>query len=328
MRLFNKRKIFGQDRSIQSKIIYNTKYNIVILVQYRDPNLYSAMQFLNNANKSGLVTLIAHYAESKEEPRETSNSTGKIKINTPIEYINQKYYMLVSGTPSQYADIYNHLELSNPILESITLEIYNNVSSTPFKDLITNGVLNEDNFKYTSRDAVYDRISIVQSNIKDSKIYYDDFSLIMGRTPSIFENINVINLIHVYQSEQDYINGTYVTPVEIVREMYKSMNHYDTSVGQESYFFNHDLIKTLEPLYNSIAPELIDISNMQSLYTLIAPIYMVEAFEDDVLLTGTIPMEKLDDIFQQEYDRFTSPLEDVVYVNVDEPVNQSPEEDE
>ena len=325
MKLFNKKlkSIIQQNRAIQTKTIYDTKFNVVILIQYYDSNLYSAMQFLNNANKAGLTTLIAHYAETKEEDRESNNESGKIKINMPIEYINQKYYMLVSGTPKQYAELYKYLELSNSLLESVTLELYNNVSSTPFEEIINTGVLREDNFKYCKCDAKYDNLYSISSKIKDSKIYYDDFSLIMGRIPNIFESINVINIIHVYETEQNLNNGIYRTPIDIVREMEDASHHYDDHVGQETYFLNHNLIKELSPLYNIIAPELISTDNIHTLYTLIAPIYMIEEYEDDVLLTGSVSPEKLDEIFQQEYNRFNNPTSDanIVYVNVDEEVN-------
>jgi len=325
MRLFNKKikTILQQNRAIQSKVIYNTKFNVIILVQYYDSNLYSAMQFLNNTNKVGLTTLIAHYAETKEEDKESNNETGKIKINTPIEYINHKYYMLVSGTPKQYAELYKYLELSNPLLESITLELYNNVSSTQFEEIINTGVLREDEFKYCRCDAKYDSLRPISSKIKDSKIYYDDFTLIMGRIPSIFESINVMNIIHVHDTEQNLANGIYRNPVEIVREMEDASHHYDDHAGQETYCLNHNLIKELSPLYNSIAPELINTNDIDTLYTLIAPIYMIEEYEDDVLLTGSVSPEKLDEIFQQEYDRFNNPASDanVIYVNVDEEVN-------
>ena len=326
MGLFSKKikSIFKrQNRKVQSKVIYNTKFNVIILIQYYDANLYSAMQFLNNANKVGLTTLISHYAEVNKEDEEVNNSEGKIKINIPIEYINQKYYMLISGTPEQYAELYKYLDLSNTLLDSITLEIYNNISSTPFDEIITTGVLIEDEFKFSKRAAEYDKLVHAPNKLKDFDIHYDDFNLIMSRIPNTFEAISVVGLIHIYETEPDLINGTYENPIEIVKKMFEATNHYDNHEGQETYFLNRELILALSQLYDAIAPELIDTNNIDTLYTLIAPIYMIEEFEDDVLSTGEVSPEKLDDIFQQEYDRFTNPLadSDILYVNVDEKID-------
>jgi hypothetical protein len=63
---------------------------------------------------------------------------------------------------------------------------------------------------------------------------------------------------------------------------------------------------------------------VDSLTILNAPLFMKEDMTD--LMEGNVPIEELDELFQQDYDRFVQPTADAIeYENIDEQIGLNDE---
>ena len=313
-------KIFKKYKNVnsaklQSKVIYNSVNNFIILISYGDADFYSVIEFtsaLTELNDS--INIVTSHTATKEESIENEDNFSK----KAITIINNRYYLLIGGSSEQYAKLFDVVPQSNAVLKCITKDIYHNRDSSSFKSLIELGVLDLSRFKYQN----------VIPNIYDNnkKYYYndlfhgwyDDFKGIMSLLPVSFSAVDVSRLIYIYAD----INKADLLAMrlpEFIDDVLGEKNgsvrmHYN--VGIRDFFYRTYEILHASYLFDNIIPN----SDLDILSVIIAPIYMREELNEEDRINGDISLDKMDDLFKQDYDRFTQPTAEYIegYEDIDE----------
>ena len=310
MGIFNKFKKVTNEGKLMTKVVYNTRKNLMILVSYTSKNFYDVVELLqaiNSGSVDNMNVYLSHDAEEKELSKEELNDFDKKQVTI----INSRYYLLISGSPEAYADIYNKIyNLSNPILEMISNDIYNHCSSTYFNSLIEYGILDKGRFKFqgvipTNYDDLYHFTVGTRSNTLLRSMEVDDIREILKRIPSSFSAVDIAPSINIY----DDTEGISFSIVELLN-----------LVGKDNIFAL--VAKELrEVIYSNIVKE----PSIETLAILKAPVFLRENLEDEI--NGTMSIDQMDEIFQQEYDRFTGVTAEYTgeYEDIDEVLSDDAE---
>lgn len=99
---------------------------------------------------------------------------------------NDVTWLLIGGSYRGYSDIYRNIDdLSNPVLQAITGNLYTYAPSCMFEDIITLGILQKDNFNDAEPDSNFKPLS------EELNIYEcDDFKVLSADTMwKLFDNI-------------------------------------------------------------------------------------------------------------------------------------------
>lgn len=302
--VFKKLKEVHNDK-IQSRVIYNTKQNFIILISFGNTYFYSVLEFISGVNsmheKNGMEVILSHTATEVEQTEDEDNYSKK-----PIEMINDRYYLLISGTTKQYQRLFDIVPQSNDVLKVITNDIYHCCCSTDFDYLIELGVLNLNRFKYQN---------IVPDTYDEYKSYYscltvngeyDDFDKIMLRLPALFSAIDVAKIINVYPK----INGeSVITNIPQLIDWLNGKQEKKSCVNFTA-LSSEDGLKTYECLKEPLLSHIIPNPDLDILSVISAPVFMREDLTEEDRINGDIPVEKMDELFQQDYDRFTQPTAD------------------
>ena len=143
-KIFNKKEYIDNSK-LMTKVVYNTRYNLIILVSYSSNYFYSIIEFLDAVSKSKVKSYISHSAKEKEYTEEELQEFDKKKV----KIVENRYYLLLSGAPEDYIGIYNNIDnLSNEVLGMISNDIYNHCSSAYFKYLIDFCILDLGKFRF------------------------------------------------------------------------------------------------------------------------------------------------------------------------------------
>ena len=68
-KIFNKKESIDNGK-LMTKVVYNTRHNLVILVSYSSNYFYSIIEFLDAVNKSKVKSYISHSAKENEYTEE------------------------------------------------------------------------------------------------------------------------------------------------------------------------------------------------------------------------------------------------------------------
>lgn len=261
---------------IKSSVIYNTKDNFIVLIQYGSDYFYSMIEFLSIVSKIPSIQALTSNASIEVQEKEDEEDFSK----KPIKLTDTKYYTIIAG--SEFHELYKHLDLSNSILQEITNDIYEyRCNDVDFSILTGNRVLDQFRFKYGSTVPPWE--SRVDGG---NNVTYDDLNVVLSRLPNVFEKIDIIKLLKVTYKDCGKWHTVY-TPEFIAHAPYLTPV-MDAYFGKDNVF---------EDVYAS----------------LFDPIYRREVVDpEDDEDSGMLPPEKLDSIFQQSYDRFTIPTADVM----------------
>lgn len=322
-KLFRKTEVISSDK-LQSRVIYNSQFNFIILISYGAKDFYSVIEFTSALTEiyqgNGGISIVISHAAIEEEPVEDENNFSK----RPVTIINNRYYMLIGGAPFFYNKLFDVVPPSNAILRCIIQDIYHHRSSSDFKELINLGVLNSNNFKY--QNVVpdnYDKLKKYTGD--DSKVIaggFDDFDKIMSRIPSSFSAIDVARLIYInaftphipapfFMRLPEFISDTLGEKNGSVSRCYSGITLRD--------FFARTYQAIEQPLLSHIIPN----PDLTMLSILTVPLYMREELNEEDRINGDIPLDKMDEIFQQDYDRFNQPTAEYIegYEDIDEIVS-------
>lgn len=318
--------------AIRCTTIYNTEKNFIVLIQYGSQHFYDVMEFINCANRAGLKIILAHNADISNQSDMLPVESG-LETKVPAKIINHRYYMLVSGEPTNYANIAHYLSLSNPVYDAILTEAYQHITSTAFSKLIEDHVLNEDSFKYIRVRPPYDELQMVVNPINDTGVtYHDDVNLILSKLPNCFDAIDIARIIHIYTNSH-WSNGLseYVCADKLIDKLFTYKNG-ETNTDEYANLSIH--ISLLRPLYARLVPEFSAVtSSTDCLAILSYPIYLREGSNsagDDAdgidASSGALDARQVDELFTQQYDRFTLPTADNMtnYKSLDEVLNTTP----
>lgn len=288
-----KKKIKSDEVYCYTDIIWNTKYNMIILVSYTEEYFNQVIELLDACNRCNIRTL--HMQSSYDEKSDETDHHGY-----PIYIEHPKHYLLLSGEPSEFSKIHTNIyNLGNIILSNISNDIVNNCNSNDFSNLIDDGILPQSSFKY-SDDIKYTDECIVAKNVAPCTILYDNIDIILSRLPKVFTSKNIINHINIRIefSESNYI-------------MHSIYEYIKLGDKIENYNFMN-LFNLLSPLFNKIIPN----ATLNKMETLVLPLYMQS---DDDSIPGDIDDDSLDEIFRKKYERFNAiNTESLIYEDIDE----------
>ena len=320
LNLFKKKNRIIETETVQSTVIYNSELKFVVLFSYGSKHAQDLAEFINAFG--GFVRFAHTAVETELEESENDYSKKTIQIT------NNKYYVVIAGSPKNtYPYIYRHISLSNVFLEALTKEIYQHLDSSNFQYLIDDAVLDFNKFKYKNIKPKYDEMGgPLVFNFKrragttdiENYVFWDNFKLIMSRLPNVFSAIDIAKMIAIYPRSFG---------CQHVDILVWDMNGGMPGEDGHPYDWEEELFKLLkEDLFNAIipnsTPELLQIMNL--------PIYLREDLDEDDEVVGNVPVEQLDEIFQQQYDRFTQPTAEYTdkYEDIDEPTNEALDREE
>ena len=295
------------DGKLRSRVIYNTRYNLIILVSYSSKDFESVIEFLSAVNKTPVISILSHSAREKELSEEEMRDYDK----KTVTIIDNRYYMLLSGTPEAYGMIMNHIDLDNSVLKLLIEDFYHCCSSTYFKNHIDYGVLELNKFIYKNVVPTnYNKLIDIGGN-GTAQYYHDDLLLILNSLPESFLAIDLAKCINIYEKY-----GT-----EPIKRLYYDLNTlvYKASEGNETPY-DKFIIKNMSTVFKLLVPE----PCIETLSILNAPLYLRENLED--LYSGNKSIEELDELFQQDYDRFTQiTAGESEYTDIDEQIGDNEE---
>lgn len=281
------------DGKLYSSIIYNTREHLIFLISYGPEEFYSMIDFTRACYEAKLRILLSHDAieESYSEEEKEDFDKKLVKIH------HNRYYAVISGKATKYNDLFKKLDLSNPILESIIPDIYNQCTSTDFREMIDFGILDENKFKFIKIAGFFDKPKQVSYNTET--ILFDNIDLILSRLPESFKAIDIASIIYVYLGKTSFSADV------LAQYALTDINYVN-------------IYNTLEkPLYWHI----IKCADIHSLEILYQPLFLRADLEEDEEIVADMKPEDLDIIFQQQYDRFTTPTIDYTqYQDIDEQI--------
>ena len=308
LKIFKKKDNIDNEK-IYTRVLYNSRYNFIELISYSSKQFYDAIELLSAINKiskkyTGMNIIISHSAKERELTEEEQQDFDIKKV----DIIDNRYYLLISGSPEEYANIFYHIDLSNEIFKAIIEDIYQYCSSPYFKEYIDYGIIDFNKFKYKNIAPKYDKyIELKHANLPSNKTFWaDDINKIIDALPECFYRIDLANIIKIYTSEDGGKHvGNFTNMQQIVE--YAELDDPRYSI------FKTLASATSKPLFSKIINE----PCRETLNILTSPLFMREDLED--LYSGNMPTEELDIIFQQEYDRFTQVTADFTqYEDIDE----------
>lgn len=293
---------------INSEMIYNAKYNFMILISYSKDYSLDAIEFLTacsacgNANESPHLN-IKYIHSSYEEDTNTKDEDGY-----PIILTNERNYLLLGGADEDYKAVYNSIDnLSNSFIDAITTEIYQYRCSTMYNDLIESSVLNN-KFKFKGIEPAYDKFIVL-----DSDKGYDDAKLILSKLPKGFTGQNLLKFIRTYNI-YDHNPSNYTVNVYTAYDYLYS--GYINNLDGFKYFVTNTYADMYKVLIKNGSDEVYK--------NCVGPQYLVM---DDEAMPGSISDENLSEMFREKYERFTGVLDnDIEYEDIDEVIGENDEE--
>ena len=275
-------KIESDDSYMYSKIVWNDRTNLIILLSFTKDYFDQIIELQDAINHTlqGLCSKIIYssYEEDEKNDDDTFAITNRI--------IHNKYYMLIGGNPKSWQELYMKIHnLGNDALSRITKEIINNCHKDDFKQLVEDGIL------YDFKDS--DKLKFDDPAYTDDGYYYTDPETILNRLPEGFTGRDIIKFITI-------IKG------------YKITNAYDEIINirymTDESFKSNKLYQLYASLINNPTP--------QKLALLLEPLYKQP---DDDSIPGDVSDESLDELFRENYERFSAVAdENTLYEDIDE----------
>ena len=319
-KIFNKKESIDNGK-LMTKVVYNTRYNLIILVSYSSNYFYSIIEFLDAVSKSKVKSYISHSAKEKEYTEEELQEFDKKKV----KIVENRYYLLLSGSPEDYIGIYNNIDnLSNEVLGMISNDIYNHCSSAYFKYLIDFCILDLGKFRFqnivpNNYDKLYEfSLDKYATNGETyCKHYVDNIDTILNNIPDTFSAIDIAHIIKFYNHPES---------CKDIQVLFNAAYLIDTIYNDNT---NKTVMRYLNIIANAtkdfIFKKIVAEPSIETLSIVNSPVFLRENLEYE--FTGNMAVEDMDTIFQQEYDRFTQPTADHMfdYEDIDERIGDNDE---
>ena len=258
---------------LRTTVIYKTRRSMYLLIQYNESDFDDVLEFITSCGKSGILVVNQHVYEDIED-----DDRATLKANTPLRRINERYYTLINGTYNAYAKLYENINVANSILQSVTKDICNSCCSTYFNKLIEDGILKD--FKHNGILPKYDDSVICKMD--NMTVTYDDIDKILNRLSSSYNALDIYDMITIEHDTilklshiiSEYVtNNNYQVLMTILRQNTNLLSYYSEDISKDG-------LKYLTyPMYN----------------------------RDVNTVNGDKSIAEMDEIFQQDYDRFIQP---------------------
>ena len=307
MKLFKRNKNAFSTDSLRTKVVYNTRTNFMVLVSYGSDHFQSIIEFINGLNDlpgNHKIKCVMENTAILEEPTKEESSSIKIR---PLITAHSYYFLLLSGKPEAYAELFDDLDISNRVLEEIQKDIYNYCDSAKFQKLIDMDVLELSKFRYKNIVPMYDDYIVFD------RYKYDDVEKICIDLPECFNRISLLKLLNIYYTDGSVIFNS-------LRVIKATLDDLKENTNEHLHIMFDDNCKK-----GGFYTHIMDNPTIEVLSIAAEPIYLKPDFYDDYgeifNNTGTVPVEELDEIFQQDYDRFVNPTANAVeYESIDETI--------
>lgn len=221
--------------------------------------------------------------------------------------ITPKYYLLISGSVKDYLDLfYNTVNLSNSAIKCIMTELYGNVNKSFFQQLIDDRILSEQLFTYNNKTTAIEEIIDNDTRI----ISHDDADYVISKLPTGFIGSDLVDMVKIYFYYTDDNNVTirYASSVLQLLKEIKKGNIPERVIN----------VLSTNNIFNGIMSD----SSIDNLLDLLNPVYKRKVFDN--VITGGLNDEDIDEVFLQQYDRFTGVIsdeDDIHYSDIDEVVS-------
>lgn len=212
---------------------------------------------------------------------------------------HERNYMLISGNTDEWAKLFTKIDISNKCLSILSKEISNNCYFESFDKLIEDSIIKK--FKYNNSDNTPQYNNNMRSkSLNGNTVLFNDPKYILDKLPVSITGKDLFHIIKV-SPYKDYWCSPYT-----ILETY----------GAESVFKNESLIEVFNLLMNK--------PSLENLKLIIQPLYFQP---DDDTFPGSIDDDALDDIFKENYEKFSALIDDNnEYEDIDEILSEDEEE--
>lgn len=212
---------------------------------------------------------------------------------------HERNYMLISGNTDEWAKLFTKIDISNKCLGILSKEISNNCYFESFDKLIEDSIIKK--FKYNNSDNTPQYNNNMRSkSLNGNTVLFNDPKYILDKLPVSITGKDLFHIIKV-SPYKDY----WCSP-------YKILETY----GAESVFKNESLMEVFNLLMNK--------PSLENLKLITRPLYFQP---DDDTFPGSIDDDALDDIFKENYEKFSALIDDNnEYEDIDEILSEDEEE--
>ena len=199
-----------------------------------------------------------------------------------------KNYLLIKVSCKDIFHILSNIDISNPFASELIQVMYDNdIKADYFKDFINDGILNES--LYANKNA--EPKNLIQYN----HLIYSDIPAILKLLPSEFNGYHLLKLFEYFVDGKTYY---------LQNQVYK---HCASLTDDE-----------ITHVYNGVIKN----PTRERLQKLIQPLYKID-WEDEDLIHGELSSSDVDELFKQQYDRFSAVKNDnTTYMDIDEVLSE------
>ena len=254
-----------------------------------------------NVNAFILFTFTDSYCKSATEFLSSTFINSIFMASSDDEYTDEldedgneiiistpKNYLLIKVSCKDIFHILSNIDISNPFASELIQVMYDNdIKADYFKDFINDGILNES--LYANKNA--ERKNLIQYN----HLIYSDIPAILKLLPSEFNGYHLLKLFEYFVDGKTYY---------LQDQVYK---HCASLTDDE-----------ITHVYNGVIKN----PTRERLQKLIQPLYKID-WEDEDLIHGELSSSDVDELFKQQYDRFSAVKNDnTTYMDIDEALSE------
>ena len=283
----NKKK-YSDDEYIKSTFIHAD-----FISMENTPLYYILFTFTDAYCKSAVEFLSSAYIKNVFIQSSNDKDTGELdEDGNEIIISTPKNYLLIAVSQSNIAQIISNIDISNSFVDELIKQIYdNNIKSKYFKQFIDDGIMYES--LYTDKD-----LNENKNILKYNDLIYTDLPAILKLLPSEFNGYHLLNIFGFYNSGYDSLF------LQLCNDPNKS-----------SCVLTDDEITHV---YNGVIKN----PTRERLQKLIQPLYKID-WEDEDLIHGELSSSDVDELFKQQYDRFSAVKNDnTTYMDIDEVLSE------
>ena len=297
----------NMENFLNTIVVYNSKRKLMILISYTPNYFNDIIEFITACSRVNIK-----YATQQSVYTETvQNDNDDYSLKPLIKH--KRYYLLISGEIDNYIALYKVIDLENLILKAITKEIYNCRAGVTFKELTDIDVI--DNDFISNVHANYDEpLYITYDNLDENEdsVECDDVVKIKNNIPTCFTIFDLIYLINYYNKEADKDAPMSIRELiymgRYIRDKYPNKRRPSIDILIK-FFSETNLIE--EPVTED------------KIFKLIEPKY-TQSDDDDMI--GSVSDDQLDQIFREQYERFSAVYNPMMeFTSIDEELSSDEE---
>lgn len=280
--------IIDQDEEYIKSTLVHVDY---LTSESEDPIMYILFTF-SNSYCPAAIDIINNMILERSIYIQTSDDIETEELDEDgNQIINSipKNYLLMPLHISHIESLVNNIDIANPFLNEIINEVYDNIDSSYFANLINAGIMNASLFMNKDVNKDINMITIV-SDLYSTESVYTDIPSILKKLPSEFTGIDLFNILWFRHNLHQYKLCNFIT------------------------------IKLSDYEIHNIFNGVIKNPTKENLYKLSAPLYE-RSVDEDELIHGDLNSHEVDQIFQEQYNRFSAVINDnTSYMDIDEVV--------